>query len=192
MAGKESTLKNMVLTLFVISFVASAALGFVYQLTKGPIEVAKLAKVNQAIRAVVPACDNNPSAEMYKVAFEKDSLNIYPAKMGGKLVGAAVKTYTEKGFAGHIELMVGFLPDGTINNVAVVSHHETPGLGDKMERSKSDFSLQFTGKNPKEFKVMVKKDGGDVDAITASTVSSRAFCDAVTRAYNAFMKGGAK
>ena len=192
MAGKESTLKNMVLSLFIISLVASVALGYVYEFTKGPIEVAKAAKVNDAIKAVVPACDNNPSAEMYKVAYEKDTLNVYPAKKGGQLVGAAVETYTEKGFGGHISLMVGFLPDGTINDIAVVSHHETPGLGDKMEKAKSNFSLQFMGKNPKDFKLMVKKDGGDVDAITASTISSRAFCDAVTRAYNAFMKGGAK
>ena len=190
--AKESTLKNMVLTLFVISLVASVALGYVYEFTKGPIEVAKAAKVNDAIKAVVPACDNNPSAEVYKVAYEKDTLNVYPAKKGGQLVGVAVETYTEKGFAGHISLMVGFLPDGTINDIAVVSHHETPGLGDKMEKAKSNFSLQFMGKNPKDFKLMVKKDGGDVDAITASTISSRAFCDAVTRAYNAFMKGGAK
>ena len=182
----------MVLTLLIISFVASLALGYVYQFTKGPIEMAKVAKINDAIKAVVPACDNNPSAEVYKVALDKDSLNIYPAKKDGVLVGAAVETFTEKGFGGHISLIVGFLPDGTINDIAVISHHETPGLGDKMEKQKSNFSLQFMGKNPKDFKLLVKKDGGNVDAITASTVSSRAFCDAVTRAYNAFMKGGAK
>lgn len=190
--AKESTFKNMVLTLLIISFVASLALGYVYQFTKGPIEMAKVAKINDAIKAVVPACDNNPSAEVYKVALDKDSLNIYPAKKDGVLVGAAVETFTEKGFGGHISLIVGFLPDGTINDIAVISHHETPGLGDKMEKQKSNFSLQFMGKNPKDFKLLVKKDGGNVDAITASTVSSRAFCDAVTRAYNAFMKGGAK
>lgn len=190
--AKESTLKNMVLNLFIISLVASVTLGYVYEFTKGPIEVAKVAKVNDAIKAVVPKCDNNPSAEKYTIVSDSDTLNVYPAKLGGKLVGAAVETYTEKGYGGHIDLMVGFLPDGTINDVAVVSHHETPGLGDKMDKSKSNFSLQFVGKNPKDFKLMVKKDGGDVDAITASTVSSRAFCDAVTRAYNAFMKGGAK
>ncbi len=190
--AKESTLKNMVLNLFIISLVASVTLGYVYEFTKGPIEVAKVAKVNDAIKAVVPKCDNNPSAEKYTIVSGSDTLNVYPAKLGGKLVGAAVETYTEKGYGGHIDLMVGFLPDGTINDIAVVSHHETPGLGDKMDKSKSDFSLQFMGKNPKDFKLMVKKDGGDVDAITASTVSSRAFCDAVTRAYTAFMKGGAK
>jgi len=192
MAGKESTFKNMVVTLFVITFVASAALGVVYELTKEPIEAAQVAKINNAIKSVVPPFDNNPSAEGYLVAYEKDSLKMYPAKKDGKLVGVAVETYTDKGFAGHISLIVGFLPDGTINDVAIISQHETPGLGDKMEKKKSNFTVQFMGKNPKDFKLMVRKDGGDVDAITASTISSRAFCDAVDRAYNAFMKGGKK
>ena len=98
-----------------------------------------------------------------------------------------------KGFSGKIELMVGFLDDGTIENTAVLMHKETPGLGDKMDQKKSDFSLQFIGKNPVDFKLKVKKDGGDVDAITAATISSRAFCDAVQRAYDVFEKeGGAK
>jgi electron transport complex protein RnfG len=68
----------------------------------------------------------------------------------------------------------------------VISHAETPGLGEKMQKNKSDFSVQFMGKNPADFKLAVKKDRGDVDAITASTITSRAYCDAVQRAYNGF------
>jgi electron transport complex protein RnfG len=86
--------------------------------------------------------------------------------------------------------MVGFLADGSINAIEVVAHKETPGLGDKMESNKSDFCVQFKGKNPETFKLIVKKDGGDVDAITASTISSRAYCEAVQRAYNALKKEG--
>jgi electron transport complex protein RnfG len=70
----------------------------------------------------------------------------------------------------------------------VLAHKETPGLGDKMDASKSDFPLQFKGKNPADFKLHVTKDGGNVDAITAATISSRAFCDAVERAYVTFQK----
>jgi electron transport complex protein RnfG len=84
--------------------------------------------------------------------------------------------------------MVGFLKDGTINNTAVVSHKETPGLGDKMDVKKSDFPVQFEGKNPSSYKLKVTKDGGDVDAITAATITSRAFCDAVDKAYKSFEK----
>ena len=105
----------------------------------------------------------------------------------------AVLTFTKNGFSGQIDLMVGFLSDGTIHAIEVIAHKETPGLGDKMESGKSNFSVQFEGKNPETFKLAVRKDGGEVDAITASTISSRAYCEAVQRAYDAFIKeGGAK
>ena len=105
---------------------------------------------------------------------------------GQDTVGYAVETFTNTGFGGEIKLMVGFLKDGTINRVETLSHNETPGLGNKIERSKSDFAVQFEGKNPADFKLAVRKDGGDVDAITASTISSRAFSDAVSRAYEVY------
>lgn len=66
--------------------------------------------------------------------------------------------------------------------------NETPGLGDKIDKSKSSFPEQFVGKNPGQSSIQVKNDGGDIDAITAATISSRAFCDAVNRAYTAFLK----
>ena len=188
--AKESSFKNMVLTLLVISFFAAAALAGVYLVTLAPIGAAKAAKINEAIPKVVPTFDNNPGEEVYKMAVDGDTLRLYPARKGGKLVGTAIETFTNKGFAGHFTLMVGLMPDGTIKSVEVLAHKESPGLGDKMEKSKSNFSVQFEGKNPKTFKMMVKKDGGDVDAITASTITSRAFTDAVNRAYEAYMKGG--
>ncbi len=192
MAKVESNFKNMTLTLLVISFVASAALGLVYQSTKEPIAKAQAAKINNAIKAVVPEFNNQPIEESYTTEVDGGTLTFYPAKKDGQLVGTAVKTFSKNGFAGLIELMVGFLPDGSIYKIAVVYHKETPGLGDKMDPHKSNFSIQFEGKNPENFKLKVKKDGGDVDAITASTISSRAYCDAVSRAYNALKEGGAK
>ena len=82
--------------------------------------------------------------------------------------------------------MVGFDDDGVILNTEVIKAGETPGLGDKINKSKSDFAKQFNGQDPAEYKLQVSKDGGDVDAITAATISSRAYCDAVQRAYNVF------
>lgn len=190
--AKELNFKNMTVTLFVITFVASASLGLVYQSTKNPIADAQMAKINNSIKAVVPEFDNQPYKESYSVMVDGRELTFFPAKKEGQPVGIAVKTFSNNGFSGLIELMVGFLPDGTIYKIAVVSHKETPGLGDKMEPAKSNFSVQFEGKNPEDFKLMVKKDGGDVDAITASTISSRAYCDAVDRAFKAFKEGGAK
>lgn len=190
--AKESTFKSLVLTLLIITLVASSALAFVYQLTLKPIEMVKAAKKNDAIQQVVPAFDNQPTTEVITLTVDGSELNIYPAKKGGKLVGAAVESFTNKGFGGEIKVMVGLLPDGTINKALVTEHKETPGLGDKLESGKSGFSLQFEGKNPADFKLSVRKDGGDVDAITASTISSRAFCDAINRACKAFNENKTK
>ncbi len=187
---KESTFVTMVLTLFIVTFIASAALGYLYELTKDPIAASKLAKQNNAIMKVVPEFDNEPSKEKYGMFVDGDSLIFFPAKKNGELVGTAVSTFTNIGYMGYIGLMVGFLPDGSIHNISVLEHKETPGLGDKMKKDKSDWSIQFNGKNPADFQLSVTKDGGDIDAITASTISSRAFCDAVQRAYDAYMEGG--
>ncbi len=190
----ESSLKNMVLTLLIITFVTSAVVGLVYQVTEAPIAEAKTAKVTGAIAQVLPAFDNNPADLKQVEMVDGKEVVIYPALNGSDTVGYAIETFSNNGFGGLIKLMVGFLPDGTIYKVETLSHSETPGLGDKMERKKSNFSVQFEGKNPATFKLSVKKDGGDVDAITASTISSRAFTDAVDRAYKVFQslnqKGG--
>ncbi len=191
MAKTESTFKNMVLSLTLISLGASACLGYVYQMTKAPIELSILNKKLAAIKQVVPEFNNDPNEEMYRLPTgEGDSLEIYPAKKDSVLVGYAVNTYTKKGFAGNINLMAGFKPDGTIINISVLNQKETPGLGTKMTESR--FKDQFNEKNPSQFTLKVKKDGGPVDAITAATISSRAFCDAMQRAYNTLQKGGLK
>jgi electron transport complex protein RnfG len=191
MAKTESTFKNMVLSLTLISLTASACLGFVYEFTKQPIELSNLNKKLSAIKQVVPEFNNNPNEEMYRLATgEGDSLDIFPAKKDNVIVGYAVNTYTKKGFSGNISLMAGFRPDGSIVNITVLSQKETPGLGTKM--AEPGFKDQFNNRNPSEFQLKVKKDGGPVDAITAATISSRAFCDAVQRAYNTLQKGEQK
>lgn len=185
----ESTFINMVAVLFIVTALAALALGSVYTATKGPIEVAKAAKLKEAIAFVVPPYDTYNTLDVMPET-GKDALTFYSAIKDGEVVGTAVKTYTDKGFGGRVTIMVGFKPDGTIINTAVLEHKETPGLGDKMDKTKSNFSEQFMGKNPANYKLEVSKDGGDVDAITAATISSRAFCDAMERAYTAFEKEG--
>ena len=113
------------------------------------------------------------------------------------MVGTAIRTYTDEGFSGRFWIMVGFVNGDVISGTSVLEHKETPGLGDKMEKKKSfnkktgkSWSDQFNGKNPMDFTLKVTKDGGDVDAITAATTSSRAFCDAAQRAYDEFKKLG--
>lgn len=187
----ESTLKNMVLTLFAITLVASTAVGLVYQVTKEPIAAAAQAKLTAAMSEVLPSFDNDPIASKKIEMVDGGEIAIYTAEQANATVGYAVETFSNNGYAGTIRLIVGFLTDGTINKIAVLSHNETPGLGNKIEPSKSNFSLQFEGKDPQSFRLSVKKDGGDVDAITASTISSRAYLDAVQRAYNTVFAGSA-
>lgn len=182
----KSTLKNMVLVLMLVTFVASSAVGLVYQLTAAPIADATKAKTTNAIAQVLP--DFDKLLEPKEIEMDGGKLRIYEATNGGTIVGYAVETFTKEGFGGEIDLMVGFKADKTINDIAVISHNETPGLGDKILPTKSNFSVQFQGKDPATFKLSVTKEGGEVDAITASTITSKAYCDAVSRAYKAISK----
>ena len=189
----ESNFTNMVVVLFSVTLIASAAVGYVQTLTAGPIEAAKEAKQVNAIRQVIPGeFDNDPNTDVWKVQTpDGGELEFYPAKKNGELVGTAVKTYTNNGFGGKIWLMVGFNPDGTISNYSVLEHKETPGLGSKMDTwFVKDGKGDIIGKNPGGNGLKVSKDGGEVDAITAATISSRAFLDAVNRA-SAALSGNA-
>lgn len=174
----------MVICLSLVCLVCSALLGGVNLLTKDAIDKAATDKTDKAIALVAPAFDNVPSSEEFTVSVGGEDMKVYPAKMAGQTVGYAVETFTSKGFGGTIKLMVGFDTEGNIVNTSVLSHSETPGLGSKMTEPK--FADQFRGKNPATFKLQVKKNGGDVDAITASTITSMAFCDAMEKAYKAF------
>ena len=179
----------MVLTLFVVTAVAALALGAVYNATKGPIALAKRLKIEKAIGEVLPEFDTIMEQKVLPVG-AKDSLTFYHASKNGESVGTAVRTYTDKGFSGRFWIMVGFVDGDVISGTSLLEHKETPGLGDKMDKKKSPWTNQFDGKNLTKFTLKVKKDGGDVDAITAATISSRAFCDATQRAYDELKKQG--
>lgn len=188
MSKVSSTFSNMLIALLLCAVVSSAALAGVYLLTKNKIAEVKTQDKIKAFKNILPAFDNNPYDDQYIVHHEEGDFVFYPAKKDKQLVGVAVDTWTKKGYAGDIRLLVGFLPNGSIYNIVVTSHKETPGLGSKMLPTESSFATQFNQKDPSVFKLQIKKDGGDVDAITAATVSSRAFCDAVERAYHVFKK----
>ena len=180
MAAK-STFGNMVLVLSGICLVCSALLGTVYAVTKAPIAASEVQKVNAAIAAVTPSFDNVPSEAVRDV----EGGQIYTATNGGEPVGYAIKV-SVGGFGGPLQLMVGFTPDGTVYNTSVISHAETPGLGAKLVDENCAPREQVKGKNPEVNNISVKKDGGEIDAITASTITSRAFLKGVNAAYEVF------
>lgn len=188
MSKKESSFLGMVLSLLVITLVSGLSLGYVNDLTVGPKAKAKLEKKVNALKLVLPPFDNNPVEDITLMKSEKvsDSVEIYPAYLNNQFVGAAVIGSTDKGFSGLIKIMVGFKPSGEIENIVVLEQKETPGLGTKLKDDA--FLKQFREINISTFNLKVKKDGGDIDALTGATISTRAFCDATQMAYDAFIK----
>ena len=188
MSKKKDTFFNMVISLVVITIISGFALGFINDLTVGPIAEAKLERKVNALKLVLPEFDNNPVADVQKIKSEnvKDSIEIFPAYLKKEFVGAAIIGITDKGFSGIIKIMVGFNPNGDIQNIVVLEQKETPGLGTKIKDEK--FLKQFRNKNPSTFNIKVTKDGGEVDALTGATITSRAFGDAVQMAYDEFVK----
>lgn len=175
----KSTLFNMVAVLFTITLIASAGVGAVNMITVEPIAAAKAAATQQALGQVLPAFDVTEQTEL---TIDEMPIVVYTAKSGDAVVGYAVESMTKQGFSGVVKLMVGFLPDGTVNNINVLQQAETPGLGTKMcdEGNPLIASIQH---RKLDKQLAVKKDGGDVDALTAATISSRAYVDAVNRAW---------
>ncbi len=207
MAKLTSSYKNMLLSLLFICLIAAGLLAKVNDMTKQPIADAKALKLEEAIKNVVPEFDNNPVSESYKVATDSgDSLLVYPAKKGDDMVGFAVNSYSDNGFSGNIQVMVGFDMEKNVVDYAILSHAETPGLGSQMvdwfkpqveekslietlfgfEMQKQETKSSIIGKSPGTTKMTVSQDGGDIDAISASTITSRAFLEAVNKAYAAY------
>lgn len=181
----------MVIVLTIITASVGAILGYVYKITATPIAQAGAKAQEEAIRQVAPHFDNNPIAESDTIKTDNGNIVIYPASLQGNPTGAAVKAHSRNGFNGEIEIIVGLEQDGTIRDYRVLSHAETPGLGAKMEQwFRTDKNKQsIIGKNPGHTDMTVTKDGGDIDAITASTITSRAFLEAVRNAYTAYTQG---
>ena len=178
----------MVAVLFCITLISSAGVGLVNMITTEPIAAAKQKAVNDAILAVLPEFDNKATTEL---EIDAMPIKVYTATVEGATVGYAVETMTKSGFNGVVKLMVGFAPTGEVLNVNVIQQSETPGLGTKMCDEGNPLLSSIKGQNLESKKLVngllaVTKDGGDIDALTAATISSRAYVDAVNRAYMAY------
>ena len=176
MAAKSNYI-NMLLSLGVTCLLCSGILSGAYALTKKPIEEAAAAKTARSIGEVLP---HFTETSLETVELDGKSFKYYKATEGEKLIGYAVES-TVVGFGGPLSLIVGVTPDGVVYNTSVLSHSETPGLGAKCT-SDEKFISQWKGFDPDVKELSVRKDGGDVDAITASTITSRAYTLAVANA----------
>lgn len=173
--------KKVILFATIMITVMISLLVLVYKFAKDPIIKAKEKTELEKLQSVLPPFDNNPldSVQLF------DELIFYTAKKGNKVVGYACNSFTEKGFNGKFSVLVGFKPDGIIYKSMVLKQNETPGFGDRMNTS---WNEQFNNKDLTVFNLRVKKDSGNVDAITGSTISSKAYCDAIEKAYLSLMK----
>ena len=185
----ESTLTNMVLVLTGVAVIMGGILAYVNHLTEGPITDQKAKALADGIKSVMCVSDLNVAKTdtvKQDIKGKEFTYIIYQAQDAqGKDLGAAVES-TTGGFGGDLKVLVGFDPVGKILGYTLLEHAETPGLGAKADKwfqkgEKGD----IIGKDPKE-PLTVSKDGGQVDAITASTITSRAFLLAVNNAYNAY------
>ena len=179
----KSTLFNMVAVLFTVTLIASAGVGAVNMITADAIAEANAAATTQAVANVLPAFENTEVSEQ---TIDDMPIKVYTATNSGEKVGYAVESMTKNGFGGVIRMMVGFAPDGQILNVNVLQQAETPGLGTKMADEDNALLRSIKDKKAWEIEFKVKKDGGELDALTAATISSRAYYDAVQRAYQAY------
>ena len=175
-----STLKNMALCLSAVCLICSAVVGGAYVVTANPIAEAAQAKTTASIAAVLPAFEGTP--EVGNIQVDGVDYTYYKADDAGYAIIS-----TTSGFGGALTLMVGINDDGEIHNTTVLSHSETPGLGAKCTTDEH-FMAQFRGFDPDEKSLLVKKDGGDLDAITASTITSRAYAKAVANAVAVYQK----
>lgn len=157
---------------------AVALLVMLSDMVIGPTIALRALEDQQAMLAqVLPAdlYDNDPSQEMAQIDFNGQTITYYRARKGSE-VTAVVMQLASKGYAGDIKLLISVRPDGTLTGVRVLSHNETPGLGDKIETSKDDWILQFAGlslSNPVESRWGVTKDGGQFDGFTGATITPR-------------------
>lgn len=191
----KSSLVNMVCVLTGVALVTSGLLAVVNHVTEGPKAVKAENTLAAGIKSVMGTDQLSVTAnDTIKQTDEKGKEQVFVvhkvADKANKSLGAAIEA-TTLGFGGDLAVLVGFNPEGNILGYTVLKHAETPGLGAKVtdwfqKGQKGD----IIGKSPKDKELTVSKDGGEIDAITASTITSRAFLKAVNQAYAVYAKQG--
>lgn len=191
MLGQSIRFNSLVLGLFAL--VTAALLAFTQVSTEDRIEAAKREVAKRALLEIIPLERHNndllvdtidiPPAYWATLGIDGGKINI--ARKGGELVAVIVPAVAPDGYNGDIQMIIGINIDGTIAGVRVVSHNETPGLGDKVDIKKDDWILSFNGKsldNPKPSGWKVKKDKGQFDQFTGATITPRAVVQQVRKA----------
>ncbi len=179
-------MKELLRLAFALTLITAGAgliLSLAEEVTRAPIAEQRRLETVRALQAVLPEIDNQPDSDTIALVFGRDKKGrelqrtFYRGRKAGELVGIAFKVTAPDGYSGNIDIMVGIRPDGTVFGIEILSHAETPGLGDKIAHA--PFKQQFRDKNLENIDWRVKKDGGSFDQITGATISPRAVVKAV-------------
>lgn len=196
MLGKSITKNSLILGVFAL--ITAGIVAATFQGTKERITLEEKRAAEKALLEIIPASrhDNNMLTSVITVPPEQlsqlglnEAADIHVALMGNSPIAVIIPTVAPDGYSGDIKMIVGINSDGSVAGVRVLSHHETPGLGDKLEIRKSDWIRGFEGKsleNPAREKWRVKKDGGEFDQFTGATITPRAVVNAVRNALEYF------
>lgn len=168
--------KDVVILVFIAIF-SGLLLSGTFKFTEEPIKEAQERLLQQALRSVMPFMEDTYKLESH--SFQGVSVPVYRVEKDGVLQGAALKLTTKEGYSGDIDFLLGVDAEKKVTGLFILKHAETPGLGAKATDEK--WWGQFVGKSKPEFNFNVKKDGGDVDSITASTITSRAIGIAIDK-----------
>ena len=174
---------RLLLTLTLIAAISGAILALVEQATREPIKEQHRQQMLRALNAVLPEFDNNPDTDTLTITTTTDrqgnpvDTTFYRGRKDHQLTGTAFQVVAPDGYSGNIVVMVGIRPDHSVHAIEILTHAETPGLGDKI--SEPWYKALFTGKTLDSSDWRVKKDGGDFDQLTGATISARAVVGAV-------------
>jgi len=183
-------ISRLAIILTIIAAGAGLILSLVEAMTREPIAEQRRLQTLKALQAVLPSIDNSPDTDTVTLITGQDkkgrdlSRIFYRGRLQNELVGVAFKVVAPDGYSGNIEIMVGIAPDGTVSGIEILTHAETPGLGDKITHPW--FKDLFPGKNLDNADWRVKKDGGHFDEITGATISPRAVVGAVRQGLEFF------
>jgi len=176
------------LPLALICAISAIALSKVNEMTAGPIAAAQLRAEREAVEAVLP-----PFAELRTDTLAVDGAQrvYYRGTDGGEVTGAAFRSLSGSGYSGEIEIMVGVDAAGSVSGVRILKHAETPGLGANYASAEVLDSF-YKGRALEGVDWRVKKDGGDIDAVTGATVTGRALVEAVGNGMRTYFDDAAK
>lgn len=187
MARQSSEMYRMIRVILVVAVTSALILSLIHLLTEKPIQETQNKLISESMKEVVAAeFNNDPFNEKIIVQRGKEKFTIYPARQDGYVTSLILKTHSNKGYGGRIDVLVGFSLDGTVGSYKVIKHSETPGLGSKV--NDPSFKKNVIGKKPHTESFKVRQDGGEIDAITGATITSRALIDAIQKAYRGYLK----